>query len=514
MMKKIKKTILIVLISFSSFIFLGGPSHGGSVSGGDSAPHSTGADSRTPSYGSSCDSVRCGWSYSWQHNSDITIEMKDMNGNIIEGNIFDSRISKEFLAGTYVMLRVYEAESFNSAASYFVSAKRQVWTCYHYEKKKVPGCVEYGPLDTCKKMGEVEITVLTNVYEKTCACNGDDEARWKGWMDVTGEYIASCASNVQLKSYDLEAMYEAEYRDSNDVNGSDSKKIPGHECSKPVKTEDGKNSDKGYSNYSTLTGKCTISYDREADICINVKNGNVRYLDDQTNGQCKEDEYKLTKTEDGYWKYFIPLNANSADDFSFKLISSGAKEVPEMCQAYKDYYSDSWESILNMNPDGTCTFSIDVTIPVVQRFYNELEDGKIFKGFNFYYKPIDINEPFPNGLTDTSIWYEWNKDKNNPNISKSYEQLTYYANTSQNENEIRKYNNQKEYDNGKKDYPYASWEGKNENDTEGGMNKDGTSNFIDNKDIVTRRTEDFYRLGCGPKNTNVNNVFTQTECDR
>ena len=72
----------------------------------------------------------------------------------------------------------------------------------------------------------------------------------------------------------------------------------------------------------------------------------------------------------------------------------------------------------------------------------------------------------------------------------------------------------KEYDNGKKDYPYASWEGKNENDTEGGMNKDGTSNFIDNKDIVTRRTEDFYRLGCGPKNTNVNNVFTQTECDR
>ena len=191
-----------------------------------------------------------------------------------------------------------------------------------------------------------------------------------------------------------------------------------------------------------------------------------------------------------------------------------------MCQAYKDYYPDSWDKIIkdDMGQEG-CTFEIDVTIPVIQRFYNELrEDTETvfegFKGFNFYYKPIDINEPFPNGLNNTSIWYEWNKDKNNPNISKSYEQLTYYANTSQNENEIRKYNNQKEYDNDKKDYPYASWEGKNENDTEGGMNKDGTSNFIDNKDIVTRRTEDFYNLGCGPKNTNVNNIFTQPECDR
>ena len=511
MIKKIKKTTLLVLISFSSFVFLGGPSHGGSVYGGDEGTHSTGADSRTPTYGSSCDSVRCGYSYSWQHNSDVIIEMKDINGNRIRGNIFDSNISKEFLAGTYVMLKVYEKEDFTSSASYSVSAKRQEWNCTPYEKIVDTYCSgedEDGDgYEDCREIIRYE---PGSSYTKTCLCNpppegGYVEKEFSGWIDVTSEYVDSCASNVELKSYDLEAMYEAKYRDSNDIDNTSTTTVRGHECSRPRKTEvegNGYGGD-GYSNDSTLSGDCTVSYDIETDICINVKNGNVRYIDDQNASQCKENEYKLTKTDDGYWKYFIPLNANSTNDFSFKLNSSGATEVPEMCQAYKDYYPDSWQSIIKMNPNGTCYFETEVIIPVIQRFYNELENGINFKGFNFYYKPIDINNPFPNGLTDTSIWYDWNQNRDeNPNLSESYNKLTYFADTGGNEENIRNYT---------KDNPYTSWEN---------MNVDGTSDFIKKEGIVTSnvRLDSFYALGCGPWNENEynedgsKNYFYQPEC--
>ena len=123
-------------------------------------------------------------------------------------------------------------------------------------------------------------------------------------------------------------------------------------------------------------------------------------------------------------------------------------------------------------------------------------------------KPIDINEPFPNGLNNISLWYDWDKSKKKePDISKSYNEITYYANTSGNEEKIRKYNNQNDKDSRKKDHPYASWEE---------MNINGTSQFIKNQGIVASNAKpnSFYNLGCGPKNTNVKDVFAQPECDR
>ena len=116
---------------------------------------------------------------------------------------------------------------------------------------------------------------------------------------------------------------------------------------------------------------------------------------------------------------------------------------------------------------------------------------KKFKGFNFYYKPIDINNPFPNGLSDTSIWKEWydnvkDDKKATPDISKSFDEVTYIAENI-NATKVRKYT---------KDNPYTSWKN---------MNLDGTSNFITTEGVVTRETKNkVYKLGCGPLNNTAN----------
>ena len=491
---KLKKTLLLLLtLSTITLNYNKVYAEGGSASGyggdGDDSPFIGGDPPKEP--GGQCDAVRCSYSYAWEKGTDIEIEMKDVKGNRVRTSLFSESINTEFLAGTYVMLRVYQTQYFNSSASYYVKALRQVWTCKHYEYKDVTVCIEPGPMDSCKETGIDKIKYLHSIYDNDCTCNGDDEPRWKGWRDVTAEYLEDCAAGAIAPSFDLEPIVVAEYNDSNDINTNNTVKVEGHECPENIK---GKEPDKGaadgsHSGANTLSGECAVSYDREADICINAKNGVVRYLDGQTNGQCNSDEYKLTKDSEGYWKYFIPLNANSANDFKFELKSSGSTEIKEICADIQSKYS-YWDNIINMNSDGTCTYETSVTIPIKQRFYNELENGINFKGFNFYYKPIDINNPFPNGINSTSIW---NDSSQTADISKSYDKVTYTANTSGNETEIRNYT---------KNNPYTSWEN---------MNINGTINFIKNEGIVTSSgsLNDFYALGCGPENAS-----SQPECGR
>ena len=520
MMKKnkLKKTLLILLLIVSFFlkyqkIYAGG---GGSSGGGGGGSGGVFNPSGTPSYGSTCDWVSCSYSWYWEDSIDIVAEVKDMHGNIISRDALIEPISKEVLAGTYVMLRVYQKQDFYSQASYYVSAKRQVWTCEYWNYHEYPCCIEEYPSGACKTHGRCPKLELDSVTEEDCACGGSADSVvpiFKGWRDVTGEYVDSCAAGaVPRNDFEANQKVKAKYNDSNDIDEKQRPtteiEIEGHDCDIPHTGTIPREAGEEYtSGANTLTGKCDVSYDRWSTICINVKNGNVRYLDNQINGECHKDEYKVLPDADGYWKYFIPLNANSFNDFSIELNTTGGKVIAETCNNIKENYPNTWQNIIKMNSDGTCIYDATITIPIIQRFYNELEDGKTFKGFNFYYKPIDINEPFPNGLTNTSIWYDWNKDKNKePEISKSYNKITYYANTSGNEEKIRNYNNQKTKDIDKKDHPYASWDK---------MNVNGTSQFIKNEGIVASNVgiDSFYNLGCGPKNTNVKNIFAQPECD-
>ena len=299
------------------------------------------------------------------------------------------------------------------------------------------------------------------------------------------------------------ASYQVELSDSNDINGTETEMIAGEEVSVSGNLSSG-----------TTSGKATYTYAYKNNrACIDVRTSKVTYKKDK----CGTEEIEIKNTTiNGFehWHYFIPLNTKSNQNAEINLLPLGSLEVRQCLYVMQnnpigegktsyvdliiktngtnfngDYYKgeSASEDIKEINKNG-CKLTSKIKINVQQRFYNEVEDanGNItFKGFNFYYKPIDINDPFPNGINNTSIWYDWSiNDKKNPNLSKSYEEATYVAQIK-NASEVRKYT---------KDNPYTSWDN---------MYTNGVSTFIENEGIVTRTDNvrnSFYKLGCGPSN--------------
>ena len=152
----------------------------------------------------------------------------------------------------------------------------------------------------------------------------------------------------------------------------------------------------------------------------------------------------------------------------------------------------------NINENAGCKLTVQIKLLPKQEFYGEIDGGsgtKEIKGFNFYYRPIDINNPFPNNALQSNIWNKYydnndNKITMNTNttsddikLSDSFKETSY--STKIKTEEIRTYN---------KLNPYTDWSK---------MHINGKSSFIDNKGIIERINEgNIYKLGCGPtKNT-------------
>ena len=262
----------------------------------------------------------------------------------------------------------------------------------------------------------------------------------------------------------------------------------------------------------------------EENVCINVKNSNVTY-----GRECNENEMKVengvvyydeTKSQSvKFWHYFLPLNAKTGDDIWIEVENSQERNLnineceslmkyfSDINQSYRDYispidtieifkgdykqYGRHSEDYLKLEEVNGCKISAKIILPISQEFYNETttnEGNKKFKGFNFYYKPININDPFPNGLTNTSLWKDWynkwkNEQKVSPNISDSFNEVTYIA-TNIDTAKVRNYT---------KNNPYTSWKN---------ISLGGRSSFIENENIVMRNEDvSFYKLGCGPYNS-------------
>ena len=254
-------------------------------------------------------------------------------------------------------------------------------------------------------------------------------------------------------------------------------------------------------------------------ICMNLKTSDVIYKQKECNISENEIEIKNKIAKDGkeYWHYFAPLNIKSTNIFSIDI--NGEKTISnQQCINFandnpNNYFtkirpqnenislpstnntSDRRKFIKDLERTGSgCIFKKSYIIPITQKFYNEV-DGTRFEGFNFYYRPIDINEPFPNGLNDTSIWYDWSKDPNqDPDITDSYNSTTYVAAVGTNTDTIRKYTTP--------ELPYTTWSN---------MKLDGTSSFIDflEKNNIGKRYDKTinkpYKLGCGDGNKSQTN---------
>lgn len=277
--------------------------------------------------------------------------------------------------------------------------------------------------------------------------------------------------------------------------------------------------------------------------CINVKTGKVKYLKEE-NQTCDEDEMSIESkynTTDNSWIIFTPLNSKSSDKLQIKFNAKRKTETKD-CLKYYETYKENYEYTNHIQPiNGTFTKSIEdkkiieidkgcyetfvFETPITQKFYNEetTKDGEIkFKGFNFYYRQIDINNPFPNGIAEDSYWTELydavenviktnNGEKNeNIKLSDSFDTITYEAKNIDLQ-QIREYNEELSANSIDKENPYTSWSN---------MNPDGTSNFVKNNLTLINKTKTF-KLGCGPQNVNEyldakktkKNPYYQEECD-
>ena len=256
-------------------------------------------------------------------------------------------------------------------------------------------------------------------------------------------------------------------------------------------------------------------------VCINLKTAEITYNEkciitnenkQMENGTIYDNNLKQNIT---YWYYFIPLTAKTDSQIYIKMIKDGEALSVNQCEdgmkKYKNYnqiiapkegsyigdyiqkQKDSTD-YKQLKADKGCNIAIIVNFKIKQEFYNE--DNKKIKGYGTYFKPIDINNPFPNGINDKSYWKNILNTSNNTltlidannktthiNLNDSFESITYLADVS-NTKRIKDYN---------KNYFYTSWEE---------MNINGSSNFI-NEGYVTRNgLPNYYKLGCGPSNIN------------
>lgn len=503
----------------------------------------------------------CTWYNSTSEWSKVYASAYDTNGNRINDilNIQESLNNQNLnnlLAGRFIGLNIYEKKGYTTTVKYEVTSTIPAYTCsYCAEWKCVEPSIEdsnsnhiepsiedskfhiVGPLSN--KMSNNN-TIQIKLQNCTCvnygsstvysssACSGEITETNSDSRTPTSEEISWCKNLANPADKTLSSSYQVSYKDSNDINATDSNDkyytaatVTGTgTCEHNSPTYTVVSSTKEMSTGEiTKTGNCTFTYNREKT-CINVKNGKVRYVTDDTN--CNEDEYEISSNKN-YWNYFIPLNTKSSEGFSFTMNSSGSIVDSKICENIIEKYQTDRGYMKRITPINStfttneglvsakakvangCYYQTYITIPVEQKFYNEINNGTAFKGFNFYYKPIDINNPFPNDVGTTSLWNDWsNSGKDNPDLTESYSEITYEA-INISVSKVRNYN---------ENNTYTSWEN---------MTYRGISNFIENEGIVTRITDknNIYVLGCGPANENqyldeaktIKNPLYQKECD-
>ena len=269
-------------------------------------------------------------------------------------------------------------------------------------------------------------------------------------------------------------------------------------------------SDSGVEKSGTISK--TYSY-KPSSICINLKTGKVRY-----NKECKQDEeVKINPYIDReieYWQYFSPLDTKSGTSFSLAIKKNDARvlsntECHNTMNKYKNQYQNYIVSINNKALNGDyckngncnnlntgsgsdwqevskgCYFSTVLNFDVVQKYYfEEMKNNELkFNGYNLYYRPININNPFPTSPTENSIWYEWyNSINKTPNLKDSFNEVTYSVDVSNKlADTIRAYNTNN---------PYPSFDK---------LSLNGTSSFLQSIGVVSLTGDKVNKLGEGTK---------------
>lgn len=277
-----------------------------------------------------------------------------------------------------------------------------------------------------------------------------------------------------------------------------------------------------------------------SNVCMNTLTSEVTY-----NSECKESNETI-EIKDGttfdkelgengewvkYWHYFIPLDAKTGSKQALKLIkNAGNNSKPTLTKKqciygmenkpedYKFYiaptdggtFDGNYERGKNTSDEqkveagNGCFIVIMLEFDIVQKFYGETSNSNRLKGYGMYFRQIDINNPFPNGLKSSTYWnglYNESTKKvktrgTEVKLQTSFDSPTYVANLSSATNiaKVRQLN---------KDSPYTNWISDYQKTY--GMSANGTSNFVRNNNPIFTKVSPIvrkspYKLGCGPSN--------------
>lgn len=458
------------------------------------------ASSCTPSYGIYSREVGVGWN------------LYDLFNNSI---INQTNVNSSIIAGTAVGAKLYEYRSATWWAKGFVSTtitckQRVTYSCpgQCYQGSTTSGPIFVPCTTTCEK--EVTFSYGGTSWSSSCQSQANELGYKAALEEVTkdgGSYALSISDPNDARCANPEKYANELKRDGIICNNYEVSAIPGEVTSE--------------------NGKLTRYYYYEMyGACINAKTGKVRYLNE--GDTCNEEEYYIENDNDDeknrHWHIFTPLNSKSTEGYTLAFTENKAtKQRGDICQATVEKYAKNYEYTLYIKPmtgsftnnvaidknmvANGCYFQTIIKVPITQKYYNEEISGSesTLQGFNFYYRPIDVDNPFPNGIASDSYWKIWEENGGkDPDISKSYDEYTYVTNMD--EDEIREYNDEIEY---------TDWSN---------MNIDGSSQFIQSSQIIIRNgkitNDSFYSLGCGPQNQceyldsdhTIENPIYQPEC--
>ena len=434
----------------------------------------------------------------------IGAEVFDMYNNPIYNLDKPNDITSWILAGTYFGARIYEERiaywSADGILHQHYNCARLVPAgecCCRYEK-------DGGRY--CETVWTVKIYELDD-FTPSASCQAE--------ADMLGYQLAK-------KAVEVGSSYKMNLSDPNDARCQNVQKYKDELDREGVKCENYVIEARPGKTSAPVSNPVKKKYYYEKyGTCIDVKTSKVRYLNSEAD-KCKENEYYVKNDDENddtrHWHTFVPLNAKESEGYTFLLENTDKVEVPGICrdvinkQKKDKRYMRIIKPLKNQKFTGNvttdlamvskgCYFYTVVDIPLSQAFYNEvdnkLNDTSELIGFNFYYRPIDIDNPFPNGITKYSYWEKWGEDKKqgkeDPELEKSFNTITYAA-TNIDLNYIREYNGAMKKTN-ERENQYTDWSK---------MNIDGSSIFIQKDNIINRNglitNKSFYSLGCGPQN--------------
>lgn len=504
----------------------------------------------------------CKYNYNISSTNKVTINGYNMQNKKIIENSLNISDKNKIVAGTSIGLEIYEVKKI----SYSVSDIEVVYTKVKTEKKETKcqaytcnySCTARGSSPytvqksvsagyACSKGNEKSTmhSCVNTTSSPTCSSyktgwtETNETITKRTYTSESNNYVKDCLKHAvkvakgKANATGTSATYSIKVPESNNINKTAITTIQG-KVTKEEKFNVSKNTEQ-------KSGTRTVEYEYSTNPCMNVITSEVRYVSDSK--YCNKDNEILIANEtiDGrtHWHYFTPINTKSSDYITIELTkntnnSNNKKSNKECLYVLEknpidplDNNKTSYVDLIQKTNDeklvgdytgnksskdykyfkngGTCYLTSVIKIPINQKFYQEEQDndGNIkFTGFNFYYRPININNPFPNGFSENSYWKKWDEDgRKDPNMAESYKITTYSA-ININTEAVRNYKNTTT--NGKQN-TYSSWNN---------MTKDGKSNFISSQGIVIRhKTGDYYKIGEGPSVTIKNGRAIMTGSD-